>query len=190
MNKTKLKILSSAGELFFDKGYHGTALDTILGVINVSKGSFFYHFRSKDDLLLELLDHEAEKLFDILENFENAQMNSLQKLNKFLDWRKENYESDGRLIYKLGSEVGNHDCRVQKKIKKVYGKYLSYLINMIESAKQQGQLTETTPTKELSNFILYGLEGANMSVKLTENEQQYSDVVEMVKRVVRSYRVI
>ncbi|MCA9385298.1 TetR/AcrR family transcriptional regulator [Candidatus Dojkabacteria bacterium] len=190
MNTTKHKILAGAQQMFYQNSFNGTALDTLLGEIKVSKGSFFHHFKSKDDLLFELLSFEATKLFEKLEELFVGGQNPLQSLNQFLSWRLENFQTNGRLIYKLGAEVGNQNPTIQKKIKKIYGTYLSYLIQVITQAKKAGQLQSSTPTKELANFILYGLEGGTLSVTLIENSDQYSDVVEMMKRVIRSYRNI
>lgn len=176
--------------MFLDGSYHGTALDTLLGSINVSKGSFFHHFKSKDDLLLQLLDVEAESLFGKLAELFEKYSSPLTVLNEFLSWRQEDFQSNGRLIYKLGAEIGNNNPLFQKKVKKIYGEYLSNLMKLIDDAKKEGQLVSATPTKELANFILYGLEGGTMALSITNSEEQYKNVIEMIKRVVRSYRRI
>ncbi|BDG60492.1 TetR/AcrR family transcriptional regulator [Caldinitratiruptor microaerophilus] len=51
------QIVSAALQLFLEKGYHSTSLQDIITAANCSKGGFYHHFASKDDLLY--LIHET-----------------------------------------------------------------------------------------------------------------------------------
>ncbi|HKJ82322.1 MAG TPA: TetR/AcrR family transcriptional regulator [Ignavibacteriaceae bacterium] len=51
----KDSLLNSAYSLFLGKGYHATTVDEICKKSGVSKGSFFYYFKSKEELGLEVL---------------------------------------------------------------------------------------------------------------------------------------
>lgn len=54
MNENKnLKetIIEAAWELFYEKGYEETTINDIISKAGVTKGSFYYYFRSKDTLL-------------------------------------------------------------------------------------------------------------------------------------------
>lgn len=51
---TRQDILASAGILFMKKGYEDTSVDDIAAAANVAKGTFYYHFKSKDEVLLGL----------------------------------------------------------------------------------------------------------------------------------------
>ncbi|MBX9668444.1 MAG: TetR/AcrR family transcriptional regulator [Candidatus Obscuribacterales bacterium] len=51
---TRQDILASAGILFMKKGYENTSVDDISAAANVAKGTFYYHFKSKDEVLLGL----------------------------------------------------------------------------------------------------------------------------------------
>src|SRR5689334_4710153 len=50
------KILVSARELFYFVGFQSTSVDDILRVCGVAKSNFYYHFRTKDDLALAVLE--------------------------------------------------------------------------------------------------------------------------------------
>lgn len=49
------KILTAAQNLILREGFHSITVDKIIAAANISKGSFFYHFRSKDELPSALL---------------------------------------------------------------------------------------------------------------------------------------
>ena len=57
--RVKAKIVEAAWELFHEKGYDNTTIDDIIKRSGTSKGSFYYHFDSKDAFLgtlSEILD--------------------------------------------------------------------------------------------------------------------------------------
>lgn len=60
-NGTRERILDAAQELIFDAGYAGTSLDMVISRLGLTKGAFFYHFKSKRDLAEALLRRFAEQ---------------------------------------------------------------------------------------------------------------------------------
>ena len=53
---TRDHILKSAAKLFRDQGYVATTLRQIADAAGIQAGSVYYHFRSKDEILTEILD--------------------------------------------------------------------------------------------------------------------------------------
>lgn len=65
-DSTKERILLAAEALVFDRGFAGTSLDEIIERVGVTKGAFFYHFKSKADLakgIVERFAKEEQALF-------------------------------------------------------------------------------------------------------------------------------
>ena len=61
----KRRIVEAAWQLFYEKGYNGTTVDDIIALSETSKGSFYYYFSSKDELLntlADVLDNHYEEL--------------------------------------------------------------------------------------------------------------------------------
>ncbi|WP_077623464.1 TetR/AcrR family transcriptional regulator [Sediminibacillus massiliensis] len=57
MNQKKEKIITTAIELFAEKGFYTTSIQEIARKSDVSKGAFYLHFHSKDELLLEIFKY-------------------------------------------------------------------------------------------------------------------------------------
>ncbi|MGQ0700205.1 MAG: TetR/AcrR family transcriptional regulator [Panacagrimonas sp.] len=53
---TRKYILKAAAKLFRDQGYVATTLRQIADASGIQAGSIYYHFRSKDEILAEILD--------------------------------------------------------------------------------------------------------------------------------------
>lgn len=54
--QTKERIAAQAKELFVQKGYAATSIDDLCKATGSSKGSIYYHFKSKDHLFLYLVE--------------------------------------------------------------------------------------------------------------------------------------
>ncbi|MHC4825034.1 MAG: TetR/AcrR family transcriptional regulator [Planctomycetota bacterium] len=54
---TRQRLIDTAHDLFYEEGFHTVGLDRILAEVGVTKTTFYNHFGSKDDLMLEVLNH-------------------------------------------------------------------------------------------------------------------------------------
>jgi len=55
--ETRIQILDSAVRLFSERGYSETSVSAICDSAGISKGAFYYHFLSKQELFLALLEN-------------------------------------------------------------------------------------------------------------------------------------
>ncbi len=61
MTVAKEKIILSAESLFGKQGFESTSVNTIILNAKVSKGAFYHHFKTKEDLILAIIDFEHKK---------------------------------------------------------------------------------------------------------------------------------
>lgn len=61
MSAAKEKIILSAESLFSQHGYESTSVNTIISKAKVSKGAFYHHFKTKEDLILAIVEFEHSK---------------------------------------------------------------------------------------------------------------------------------
>ncbi len=71
VNNTKLNILNAAKSILLSKGIGSLTVDAACAKANLSKGAFFYYFKTKDDLLKELLLHLIEHQKELYLKFYN-----------------------------------------------------------------------------------------------------------------------
>ncbi len=84
---TVKKIVDAAGRLFANKGYEGTSIQDIIGLLGgLSKGAIYHHFHSKEEILYAVLDEMTRERGEMMESVRNdASLNGLQKLQKLMD---------------------------------------------------------------------------------------------------------
>ena len=88
--ETKLKIIDNAKELFDTKGYDNTSVDDIFKLANVSKGTFYKHFKTKIDIVISIAREENSlKSKEVLTSISNG-LDTLDTLKMYLnsvgDW--------------------------------------------------------------------------------------------------------
>lgn len=67
--KTRTRILDAAQTEILGKGFAATSVDDIQGAADISRGTFFYHFPTKDDLARSLIQRYAEADHALVEGF-------------------------------------------------------------------------------------------------------------------------
>ena len=53
-------LLQTAARVFAERGYAGTSVDRIVAAAGLSKGTFYWHFASKEELFLTLVDERID----------------------------------------------------------------------------------------------------------------------------------
>lgn len=104
---TKKEIIKKIEELFYEKSFKEVSMQDIANAINMKKASLYYHFPSKEELILEVLESSFlkyeefikdliirwnnENFTELLEeflNFSNKEKNIFSVINQ--NWYKEN----------------------------------------------------------------------------------------------------
>jgi TetR/AcrR family transcriptional repressor of nem operon len=85
---SKTKILDAAMRVIRAKGYSATTVDDICHAAALTKGSFFHHFKSKDDLALAATEHFAAMAADLFSTAPyRAAADPLERLLGYVDFR-------------------------------------------------------------------------------------------------------
>lgn len=146
VNKDKTKeqkdhILNMAIRLFNEKGYDKTTLDEINKISEVSKGTFYHYFKSKEDLL----DYFASRMSnDIMPQIQlialNKNINALTKFNKIIRKIKK-YKIFHRHEIKTIFSIMYNDENIKlrhKLISKVKSEYIPLFSKIIKQGKEEG----------------------------------------------------
>jgi len=78
----KNEILDVAQKFFFQKGYEQTTIQDIISELSIAKGTFYYYFKSKIDLLDQLINRTTTEISDSLKPILRMDMKAIEKFNK------------------------------------------------------------------------------------------------------------
>jgi len=82
---TRQRILNAATENFSEKGYHGAAVDDLIKSSYTSKGSFYFHFSSKQEIFFSLVDKFIASLSNSTEESIRNEKGAFAKINAALE---------------------------------------------------------------------------------------------------------
>ena len=81
-DERKDEFLDTAQQLFFTQGYDKTSVEAIIKKMKLSKGTFYYYFKSKEDLLDELTFKMGEKILEEVKRIADREdLDATAKLN-------------------------------------------------------------------------------------------------------------
>jgi AcrR family transcriptional regulator len=104
--KRRQDLIEAAKRLFMTKGYEQTAVSDIVKEIKVAQGTFYYHFRSKAEILEEVV---RKSIFSLAEKLrlvaEREDTDALAKLNAFYDTLVEFGSPNNELIALVHDET-------------------------------------------------------------------------------------
>ncbi|RKN83520.1 TetR/AcrR family transcriptional regulator [Ulvibacterium marinum] len=85
---TRNKILAESKQLVFENGFSGTSIDQILERTGITKGAFFYHFKTKNALAKALIEEFAREdihhMNEALKKTEDLKGDALDRLLRFI----------------------------------------------------------------------------------------------------------
>lgn len=66
---TREKIVTSADRLFYERGYEATSFADVSEAVGISRGNFYYHFKTKDQILDAVIEHRIIDRHEMLESW-------------------------------------------------------------------------------------------------------------------------
>jgi AcrR family transcriptional regulator len=74
------QILAAAAQSFREKGYQATSMQDIADAVHLQKGSLYHHVRSKEEILVTLLDRALDLLIESMEKVLHSALSPEDKL--------------------------------------------------------------------------------------------------------------
>ena len=83
--KRKDEILKIALELFYKNGFENTSIEDIVRKAGIARGTLYYHFNSKMEILEEIVEAMSKFIVSHLTPIIESNLNAIEKLNKILE---------------------------------------------------------------------------------------------------------
>ena len=77
-------IVEAADQLFYQQGYEHTSFKHIAETVKISRGNFYHHFKSKDDILDAVIKHRLSKTQAMLDQWQGEGETPEQRIKSFI----------------------------------------------------------------------------------------------------------
>ncbi len=84
MPSTRERIVEQADVLFYERGYEATSLADIAAPLGLSRGNFYYHFKTKDEILDAVIDLRLSRTAAMLAAWEAEGDTPLARITCFI----------------------------------------------------------------------------------------------------------
>ncbi|MFC3157605.1 transcriptional regulator, TetR family [Chryseobacterium arachidis] len=175
---TRLDILQKAFELIYTNGYQTTSVDEIIATTQVTKGAFYYHFKTKDEMGLAIINEL------MIPNFKNTFIEPFQNivnpLDAIYDLMYNLLMENDTLKVEYGCPASNFTQEMApwnidftKALNTLSLQWENTMIEAIEKGKEKGLLKADVEAKEVAVFVLSGYWGVRNLGKLENSKSIY-----------------
>lgn len=182
-------ILQVAEEVLAEKGYFETSIDEIAARVGIAKGTVYLHFPGKEDLVVAILERNAQSLIELVETTVATARSNREKLEAilqvvykaFFDPRKSHIM---RLPYVVMNSAELRRVFVEKK-GCLLGKWdrLEALIgSILEDGKMEGEFDKTMPTSVMLSAFFSLLSPRSFERLNAENQMPVDEFVKYLER--------
>jgi len=134
------RIIEKSIRLFLKKGFNGTSIQDIMDEVGVSKGAFYWHFKSKDGLLETIIERFEKDFFESLFSHMNIKKDDF--LKRFKSYHK--YISEYALknselcvlATTLAAELTGSGTKAEKKLATLFERYINFIESILREGKQ------------------------------------------------------
>ena len=164
----KEKIVHESLRLFSLKGYLSTSITDILQAANTSKGGFYNHFASKEELFHEVLKEAQriwrEKTLAGLDEIESP----TKKIVKFLENYRDRYLKDdnnfpgGCIFVTFSVELDDQLPHLCKEVNQGFIGLKTMLKRLLDEGKGKGELNSDASTSAITEMLFAGMLGASV----------------------------
>lgn len=81
---TRDHIVEAADSLFYRRGYEHTSFADIADVVRISRGNFYYHFKTKDEILEAVIDARLANTRNMLDRWEAEGKTPADRIRSFI----------------------------------------------------------------------------------------------------------
>ncbi len=193
---TREKILDAAQELILERGYVGMTVEHVLDRVGITKGAFFHHFKTKDDLAKALLrrfaDKDARIYSETRERAEKLSDDPLQQMLIFIRLFEEMFESlrepyPGCLFASYIYELQQFDDETRGLIEESFRKWRELLKEKFEAIARKYPPRAKIEAASLADAFTVVLEGAFITGKamnepavISEQLRHFRNYVELL----------
>lgn len=104
------RIVAAADQLFYRQGYNQTSFSDIAQAAELSRGNFYYYFKSKDEILAAVIDRRREQIAAMLEGWSDSMAEPRERLHRFTRMLLTNRED----LLRYGCPIGSLTLELAK----------------------------------------------------------------------------
>lgn len=180
----KEEIIHESMKLFSLKGYTNTGINEIIASVDSSKGGFYNHFSSKEDLFHDVLT-EAQRMWRerVLHGLNEVE-SPVEKIIKILENYRDRYLKDvenfpgGCIFVTFSIELDDQRPQLAREVNKGFVGLKNMLMRLLEEGKESGELNDAVDTDAISEMLFAGMLGASVQFRVEKSTVTLGKIIQ------------
>ncbi len=156
--------------MLLEHGYHDLGIQALLAATGTPKGSFYHHFKDKEDFALRVIDLYMSGVHAGLDAcLGDTRLHPLQRVRRFFEMTEQHYRTEGYmgcLLGGLGQELSGVSDVFRRKIQWCFSEIARRLASCLEEARRKGDLPPGSDTVQMASLLVDCWEGAALRSRL------------------------
>ena len=170
---TKQRLLDAGLAMLLEHGYNDLGIQALLAATDTPKGSFYHHFKDKEDFALGVIDQYMQKVHAGLDAcLEDKSRPPLERVRRFFELTQQSYRKEGYmgcLLGGLGQELSGISEVFRGKIAGCFAAIGQRLAVCLEKARKEGDLPANSDARKMASLLVDCWEGAALRSRLQGN---------------------
>ena len=187
--ETRAKLLEAATCVLARSGFERATLDEIVREAGFSKGAFYVHFESKDDLfwamLEERISHQQEAFRRAVDYSKSMDYNVRMILSAVFGLL-----GDDALWGSLFMEFHAHAARnekVRQRLGTMYERWRQLLVDILSVSRETGRMRTDADLELMATILVAAVEGSIIQSRLTPEAVRLDKMLEPLTRTLSEW---
>jgi AcrR family transcriptional regulator len=184
--ETRERILRAAMDLFRKHGFNNTSLARILKAANITKGGFYFHFKSKEELGFAVLERTKNFwMVNVIAALEH-EPDTRTRIRKMVELMTQMHRGDifhgCGLLAVLTAEMLDADTEMGERIKEIFYEWKKSLIAILERGKKEGLFRKDISAEAVALILIGCCQGTTMMGHLDPKRVDYEHLLQYLER--------
>lgn len=170
---TKQRMLEVGLAMLLKHGYNDLGIQSVLEATDTPKGSFYHHFKDKEDFALQVVDAYMEQVHAGLDHCLGDETRTpVERVRYFFEMTEQKYREEGYmgcLLGGLGQELSGVSEVFRRKIEDCFSQIAGRIAVCLDTARKSGEIPGDTDTGRMAGLLIDCWEGAALRSRLRGN---------------------
>lgn len=169
-HSTKQRLIETGLGMLLEHGYNDLGVQALLDATGIPKGSFYHHFKDKEDFALQVIDAYMAQVHAALDHCLGDQGRPpLMRVRRFFELTQQAYREQGYmgcLLGGLGQELSGVSETFRARIESCFAQIAGRMAACLDEARRNGDIPKNADVKQMADRLVDCWEGAALRSRL------------------------
>ncbi|HEV3192304.1 MAG TPA: TetR/AcrR family transcriptional regulator [Polyangiaceae bacterium] len=188
---TRERLRREAAQLFSVKGYFLTTVDDVMNRVALTKGGFYAHFSSKEELGRAVIDYATElwaaRVIEHVMKWRDPRGQLRELLEGYRLYAVDRTFAGGCFFVNLAIEMDDQHDEFRGLIEQRFDQFRMLVVSIVETGKGTGHFRADTPSAGLAVAIVAYLTGTMMLAKTSKSFELFREGNPVMTTLIASF---